>query len=242
MNNKAYFNLYEDRYRRLREQGIEYWISDPKKNTRIIESLNDFLKYAHCNPSKTSIIEFGCGEGHLAEYLLRCGYKYLGVDISESAIRQAKKKNLGKGHDLFRVADVTNLYQIPDSSFDVAIDNQCLHMLVTDEHRKKYLAEIKRILKDNGKAYFRDSVQQEEFKAKISTFEEFVQKHYGDYSQPEEYQAYIEGKRHTIQLSRIPARFNNEQGYRKELEAAGFTVEYFNVENELCIIYARSYQ
>ena len=242
MNDKAYFSLYEDRYRRLRKQGIEYWISDPEENTRVIESVNGLLNYAKCQPSKTSIIEFGCGEGHLAEYLLKAGYRYLGVDISESAIIQAKKKAGVKRQKTFLVADITNLKQVCDNSFDIAIENQCLHMLVTDEHRKHYLKEIKRVLKNDGKAYFRDSIQQEEFKARISTFEEFVEKHYGDYSQLEEYQAYTDGKIMKIKLPRIPARFNNEQGYQKELKAAGFTIDYFNVENELCIIYAHTHE
>jgi ubiquinone/menaquinone biosynthesis C-methylase UbiE len=239
MNDKAYFSLYEDRYRRLREQGIEEWIADPAENEHIIESVNNFLNYARCHPAKTSIIEFGCGEGHLAEYLLECGYRYLGVDISESAILQARKKTGAKGQNAFLAADVTDLYQVTDSSFNVAIDNQCLHMLVTDEHRKKYLAEVKRILKSDGKVYFRENIQQEEFKVKISSFREFVEKCYGDYSKLYDYPAYAGGKHQTIKLPRIPARSNNEQGYRKELEKAGFIVENYSIKGEHCIIYAR---
>jgi ubiquinone/menaquinone biosynthesis C-methylase UbiE len=239
MNDKAYFSLYEDRFCRLREQGIEDWISDPEETKHIIESVNDFLNYAHCHPLETSIIEFGCGQGHLATHLFGCGYRYLGVDISESAILQAREKTGAKGQKAFLVADVTDLLQVPDNSFDIAIDNQCFHMLVTDEDRKKYLAEVKRVLKNDGKVYFRDNVQQEEFKAKITTFQEFVEKCYGDFSELQDYQAYIHSKRLTIRLPRIPARFNNEQGYRKELEEAGFKIEYFRIVEKHCIIYAR---
>lgn len=157
-NGDAYFRLYEDRYRRIYQQGIEYWISDPEENARVIRSIEEFLNYACCHPSKTSIVELGCGEGYLANHLLGCGYRYLGIDISESAILKTKTLARDRGQNAFLQADVTDLRQIPDSSFDVAIDNQCWHMLVTDDHRAEYLKEVKRILKNSGKAYFRENV------------------------------------------------------------------------------------
>ncbi|MFA5309006.1 MAG: class I SAM-dependent methyltransferase [Dehalococcoidales bacterium] len=46
--------------------------------------------------------------------------------------------------------------RLPGSSYNAAIDNQCRHMPVTDGHRKKYLAEVKRILKSGGQAFFRE--------------------------------------------------------------------------------------
>jgi SAM-dependent methyltransferase len=238
-NGDAYFRLYEDRYRRIHQQGIEYWISDPEENARVIRSIEEFFNYACCHPSKTSIVEFGCGEGYLANHLLGCGYRYLGIDISESAILEARKKAGSRGQNSFLVADVTDLIKVPEGSFDVAIDNQCWHMLVTDDHRAGYLSEVKRILKSNGKAYFRENVQPEEFKGKISSFREFVEKLYRDYSELHDYPAYIDGNKQTIRLPRIPARFNNEQGYRRELNTEGFTVEYYSTEGEHCIIYAQ---
>ena len=232
-----YLNLYEDRYRRLREQGIEDWVADPLEMAQIIKSVDDFLNYAGCHPTKTSIIEFGCGQGHLAIHLIDNGYRYRGVDISESAIMQAQKKAGTRGQNAFLVADVTNLHQLPGKSFDIAIDNQCFHMLVTDEHRKKYLAEVKRILISGGKAYFRDMMQKDEFTKKIADFQEFVETCYGDYSELHEYPAYYEGKQSIIRLPRVPARYNNEQGYRKELEAAGFSIDSLHIVKTQCIIY-----
>jgi SAM-dependent methyltransferase len=237
-NGDAYFMLYEDRYRRIHQQGIENWVWDPGEIPRIITKVNDFLDYARCQPLKTSIIEYGCGEGHLAKYLLEVGYKHLGVDISESAISNAKVMTGTKGHNSFLTTDITDLHQINDCSFDLAIDNQCLQMLVTDKHRSRYLSEIKRILKSNGKVFFREIIQQEEFKAKISSFEEFVNTCHGDYSRLYDYPAYVDGEMHLIKLPKIPARINNEEGYKRELKEAGFTVAYFKDEGNQCIIYA----
>ena len=237
-NDTSYFKLYEDRFRRLKEQGIEDWISGPEELISIIKNVNEFLNYAHYHPSVTSIIEFGCGQGHLAASLLGSGYRYLGLDISKSAIMQAKKKAGVKGRHAFLAADVTDLHGFKDGSFDIAIDNQFFHMLVTDEHRKKYLAEVKRILKNDGKAFFHESYRSKEFKAKISSLQEFTETTHGDYTTLHDYPAYVDGKLITARLPRVPARVNNEPGYRKELKTAGFKVAYFTHDETQCIIYA----
>ncbi|MHB8104542.1 MAG: class I SAM-dependent methyltransferase [Dehalococcoidales bacterium] len=238
MNNKNYFGLYEDRYRRLREQGIEDWISTLQELEHAIKSVDDFLIYSHCHPSKTSIIELGCGQGHLAAHLLGRGYRYLGVDISESAILQARKKAGVRGQNTFLLADITALHEIPDDSFDIAIDNQCFHMLIMDKHRKKYLAELKRVLKNGGRVFFRESYRPKEFKANIASLGDFTKINRCNYSTLLNYPAYVNGKMHNIKLPRIPARSNNEEGYKKELHEAGFTVVFFRVEDLACIMYA----
>ncbi len=237
MNDKVYFDLYEDRYRRLCEQGIEDWIYNPEELASTIKHIDDFLKYTHCKPSKTSIIEFGCGQGHMAKYLLGHGYRYLGIDISETAIQQAIKKTGTKGKNAFILADITELSQIPDNSYDVAIDNQCFHMLITDKHREKYLAEVKRILKNGVKVYFQENSQLDEFKENITSLQQFNKAFSDDQKAPTSYTAYVRGKQRKVELPRLPARANNEEGYRKELKAAGFTVEYFSKERNQCMIY-----
>lgn len=238
-NDDIYYMIYEDRYRRVYRQGIEYWSSDPEENAHVISSIEKFLRYACCHPPTTSIIEFGCGEGYVANYLLECGLRYLGVDISESALLKAKERTGVKGQDAFLLADVTDLHEVPNGSFDAAIDNSCFQMLVTDYHRVRYLTEVKRILKSNGKAYFRENIQEEEFKQKISDFPEFVEIFDGDYTTLHDYPAFIHGERCMIRLPRVPARFNNEQGYRRELEEAGFIVEHFSIDRWQCNIHAR---
>ena len=84
----------------------------------------------------------------------------------------------------------------------------------------------------------KENIQQEEFTGKISSFSEFVETYYGDYSTLHDYPAYINGKQQTLRLPRIPARSNNEQGYQRELEEAGFTIEHFSTQGTQCIIYA----
>ena len=239
MNDKAYFSLYEDRYQCLREQGIEDWISTQEELKHAIKSVDDFLVHSHCRPAKTSIIELGCGQGHLATHLLSCGYRYLGVDIAESAIQQAGKKAGVLGQHAFLLADVTNLQEIQDDSFDTAIDYQCFHMLVVDEHRKKYLAGLKRILNNGGTVFFHEVYRPKEIKTKISSLQDFAKITRCKYTTTLlDYPAYVNGKKRNIKLLRIPARANSEKGYKKELKEAGFTVEFFRAEGLSCIMYA----
>jgi len=234
-----YYLRYDDRYRRMHAGGFERWVSSPEESAGVLVSIDKFLKYASCQPSVTTIIEFGCGEGFVAEHLLSLDYDYLGLDISESAIEKARKYAAEKGKDTFMVVDVLNdLDQIPDGSYDIAIDNQCFHMLVTDEHRRKYLNNVKRILKKDGKAFFRECIQKEEFTQEITDFQDWLDKTKSEYEILHDYPAYKDNERYIVKVPRVPARFNNELGYRKELEAAGFSVEYFKSDNRMCIMHA----
>jgi SAM-dependent methyltransferase len=245
-NEDRYYMLYEDRYRRIHEQGFEYWIYDPDEIPLLINSIDKFLDYAQCEPKATSIVELGCGQGFLAENLIKRGFRYLGVDVSEYAITKARQRAGAKGKDAFLLGDIIDLRQVSDDSFDVAIDNQCFHMLVTDNHRAMYLAEVKRVLKNGGKAYFREGLHDKGFSNNMTDSGKIIEKHREEYSTLHEYTAYTDGEKHIIHLPRIPARFNNEQGYRRELEDAGFIVEYFDIGSwqtsnsyyTQCVIYA----
>lgn len=238
-NDEKYYLRYDDRYRRMHASGFERWVSSPEESTGVLESIDKFLKFAGCEPSLTKIIEFGCGEGFVAEHLISRGYDYLGVDISESAIEKAREHTIHKGKNSFMVADVLeDLDEISDDSYDIAIDNQCFHMLVTDEHRKNYLRDVRRILKKGGKVFLRENIQKEEFMQEISDFQDWLDKTGNEYDALHDYPAYKDNKRYTVKVPRVPARFNNETGYRRELEEAGFRVEYFESDDLMCIIYA----
>lgn len=238
-NGQEYYRLYEDRYRRVHDQGFEYWNPMPDKTAEVLAGIDAFLDYAGCVPEQGRIIEFGCGEGFVAEHLLGRGFRYLGVDISESAIRTARERTGEKGADSFMQADVVkDMDRIPEKSYDAAIDNQCLHMLVTDGHRHKYLSEIRRILKPGGMVFFRENIQEEEFTDAISGFQDWLEKTGNDYTELHDYPAYKDNARNIVKLPRVPARFNNETGYRMELEEASFRVDYFTSDGWQCVIYA----
>ena len=236
---QKYYYAYEDRYKRVYSQGIKYWTNDPIEIKASTEKLEEFLKYYGLSPKNAKIIEFGCGEGHLAQYLIQKGYEYLGVDLSTSAIAKAKQRLDESGiSGNFVLGDVTHLDKIADESYDVGIDNFCLQMLVLDVDRHDYLSEVARILTKEGKTFFREIYQEEAFDEEIKSFDEYMAKFKPDLKTLEDRQVYTHGQYRKIKLPRIPARFNNEIGYRKELMDVGFIIDNFQVEEYTCVIYA----
>ena len=171
-----YYTTYEDRYRRVYAQGVEYWTGDPEEITAVICLVDDFIEFAKVTPFFHSIIEFGCGEGFLAKHLLQKGYSYLGVDISPSALNKARNR-ISESDPRFMLGDVTNLPEVRSGSFDIALDNYCLHMFVTDADRRRYLGEVHRTLKPGGYAWFHEIGQQDRFNDRIESIDEFLVKH-----------------------------------------------------------------
>jgi 2-polyprenyl-3-methyl-5-hydroxy-6-metoxy-1,4-benzoquinol methylase len=93
--------------------------------------------------SKGKALDVGCGDGNFLLIMKRLGWNVYGVDISESAVRLAKKK-LGVANVF--VGTLAN-HRFPSSYFDVI---SFRHVL---EHLQKpadTLLEIRRILKNEG--------------------------------------------------------------------------------------------
>ena len=99
----------------------------------------------------TVFLDYGCGAGL---YLIRQASmikKGVGIDISEALINQAEAemKTANAGNLEFLVMDAMNT-SFEDDFFDIIHGHAILHHL----DLKKSLEEIKRILKDDGKAFF----------------------------------------------------------------------------------------
>ena len=101
-----------------------------------------YLTYMDCvanivaNLSPKNLLDVGCGEGRLAEFLRsRCNCKYVGVDIAKSAIQFAEILNNSSSNCYFKagsVQEVSGLYDvitlvevlehIPDADIDSFIE------------------------------------------------------------------------------------------------------------------------
>lgn len=92
-----------------------------------------------------NVLELACGSGQLSFKLYEHVKTYEATDFSEHMINEAKKgQTSSRLH--FSVQDATNL-PYADNSFDAVIISNALHIMPYPE---KALAEIKRVLKDNG--------------------------------------------------------------------------------------------
>lgn len=102
------------------------------------------------SPSGT-LLDLGCGVGKNAILLEDQGYKVFGIDISPTAIQRCQR--FVSHPERFVVGSVTQL-PYPDETFDVVLDVGCLHCLPKEE-MSETVAEIQRVLKENGRLYSR---------------------------------------------------------------------------------------
>ncbi|MDZ4121177.1 MAG: class I SAM-dependent methyltransferase, partial [Candidatus Cloacimonadaceae bacterium] len=93
------------------------------------------------------VLDLGCGAGNLSFWLEEKGLQVSGCDISETAIEWAKEAAQDRGSSVaFRVEDATRALTYASDSFDLVVDNHCLHCIIGDD-REQYLKEVERILK-----------------------------------------------------------------------------------------------
>jgi len=113
------------------------------------DALVMLVESGEVKPSKT--IDLGCGTGNYAIYLASIGFEVTGIDISESAIKIAKRNAKKKGIKCnFLVADVLGDLDEVCETFDFAYDWELLHHIFPEE-RKKYIENVHRILNSMGK-------------------------------------------------------------------------------------------
>lgn len=94
------------------------------------------------------VIDIACGTGAQCFVLATKAEKVTGVDLSESMIRFARKKQAKSvfSHLEFRVGDATDLSEFSDNEFDVALLSLALHQFPSDLY-KPILSEMKRVAK-----------------------------------------------------------------------------------------------
>lgn len=143
-----------------------FWDKEYKNPAHIAlsgEPSGDFLtfvrwaeKNAEWNPFPKNgfILDIGCGNGRNIIALAReAKMKGYGFDVSEEAIRQAKK-SAGDLPIKFEVRNASKELSLPDTSVDVALDMMTSHFLKKVE-RENLLKEILRVLKPYGWLFFK---------------------------------------------------------------------------------------
>jgi ubiquinone/menaquinone biosynthesis C-methylase UbiE len=104
-------------------------------------------------PENPTALDVACGTGiSTLELVKRCNGlgTFIGVDISQSMINQAKQKAAANSYtDLrFLLGDAEKL-DFPESSFDLVISNMSFHFF---PNQRKALSEMYRVLKPGGQA------------------------------------------------------------------------------------------
>jgi 2-polyprenyl-3-methyl-5-hydroxy-6-metoxy-1,4-benzoquinol methylase len=120
------------------------------------ESLIQFIarNFYNSNRSEVKILEVGCGPGANIWYMAKENFVPYGIDGSETAIIQAKRRLAEEGlNGNLMVGDIVSLtYQ--NDFFDAVLDCECLYANNL-ENTYKILSEIDRVLKPGGLFYSR---------------------------------------------------------------------------------------
>ncbi len=236
-----YYKNYEKRYKAVNEAGIPLW-GNSEKDTVLIETLKKWVEENDLKGKR--VIEFACGEGSCGIILSDMGVRYYGVDIAPSAVQKGKERLSDYPDAVVEQLDMVK--EAPEGRFDGALDVMGFHMLVTDNDRKKYLKNALDCLKQNAPMLFIREIcgEDENMEKEIKTFDEFKALTENDYDMPQK--RLVNGKE--VYIPFLPARARSMNGYVRELEAAGFSIDSAQIspENSSVIhgvdIYARKTQ
>jgi ubiquinone/menaquinone biosynthesis C-methylase UbiE len=100
----------------------------------------------HSSPAN-SILDFGCGTGHLGKEFINS--EYLGIEPLRSCVEIALKNKSDIKHS-FVVGDEKSLQALPDGKFDLILAIGVLHH-IDDSVAKIFIKESCRLLKNGGK-------------------------------------------------------------------------------------------
>lgn len=118
-------------------------------------NLPEILKRYSIEPGR--VLDVGCGTGGTLVYLAERGFEATGVDISPTAIEEARRKARVAGVACrWIVADFpegVDEETLPDASFDLVIERGFLHMFTYRQEHQSILKRLRRLLAPSGLIY-----------------------------------------------------------------------------------------
>jgi SAM-dependent methyltransferase len=96
------------------------------------------------------VLDLGCGLGTEAGYLAGRGWRGLGLDLSDQALRRAAQAHPAAA---FAHADVTEL-PVRTAAATLLLDRGCFHYL-DEQGRARYAAQAARVLRPGGRLLLR---------------------------------------------------------------------------------------
>ena len=140
MKARPYYEAYDDRYRQVHQENLEWFSRNPSP---IVGQIMEQFGIG----TDSKILELGCGEGRDAAVLLAQGLDVLATDISPEAIAHCQKIAPAYA-ERFRVLDCIGGRL--EGQFDFIYAVAVIHMLVENDHRNGFYQFIRNHLKDGG--------------------------------------------------------------------------------------------
>ncbi|MEX0931194.1 MAG: class I SAM-dependent methyltransferase [Candidatus Paceibacterota bacterium] len=143
--------------------GKKFWNKEYGSNTHLAlsetpsEDLEKFVRFLMrdsgkklLNPTSTAL-DLGCGNGRNLIYLAEeFGIRGVGFDISNEAIKQARKRSSELQLQLqYEVRSIAEPIPVQDESQTLVLDMMSSHFL-NEQERKNLVSEVARVLKPGG--------------------------------------------------------------------------------------------
>lgn len=129
------------------------------------------------------VLDLGCGTGKFMQKFYDKATKYYGLDLSDQQLNIAKRK-VDSNSVEFICCSAENI-PLQDNSVDIIIATWVLGTILELDRRNKVLAEMRRVLKDNGSIYLVENDTGGEF--------EKIRNRYPNIQITKEYNDWIEG-------------------------------------------------
>jgi ubiquinone/menaquinone biosynthesis C-methylase UbiE len=115
----------------------------------ILKPLAEAIRKVAVRGTPLKILESGCGDGVNIMHLQKMGFKgdefeFIGIEPCEEPLRNA----VNRGLDV-RMGNGLQL-SFPDDTFDLVYCRDVLHHLADDDERKKFINEMRRVVKEKG--------------------------------------------------------------------------------------------
>jgi SAM-dependent methyltransferase len=95
-------------------------------------------------------LEIGCGYGHNSMWLASQGFSVTGVDVSESAIQEAKDNASKESADCSFIAMDFMENDVADYPFSFVFDRGCFHAFRSEDERRKFADRVAYHLGEDG--------------------------------------------------------------------------------------------
>jgi len=151
------FNSYSKvwNYHAMREKtamtailtGVEDEAKFDAKGEEFVEQIRDYIK------NDDIVLDIGCGIGRVEKFLAPICREIYAVDVSKKMLKRARKRLRDYTNIHFIKSDGRSLNFLSDESIDFAF-SMLVFQHIEKEDTVRYLADIYRILKNNGSVYF----------------------------------------------------------------------------------------
>ncbi len=231
-DDNSYLTAYDHYYRAAYAEGVAY-LDEGASPKRELKRLASLLERTSLLAPGTRLLDLGCGDGTKGIFLAGLGCRYLGVDLSEAAVKRARERAGQAGVVAeFRVGNVLDLSEFGRGEFPLVLDAYCFHMLVLDAHRRRYFEQVRRVLADDGCLVLLGHRDEAADEGPINSFGEFLERlGVGPSWDGAPLPKCVDGEWVEVPGKRIylMARAQSLKGYRREFSAAGLRVEHQRV-------------